>query len=120
MALSLKSMSVLARFHFKSKVRGEPVRRYTMGNPYHAVSIAPSLGNSCRAATRHAGKRFLSEEAPTLPLPECTAAQCTCRYQHHEDRRSGSRRSADVAGSAGRFWPGAEKRDGRGRRETDP
>jgi len=48
--------------------------------------------DSCNAAKKIHGKRFLSAEAPTLPLPACKKAHCHCEYKHHEDRRSESRR----------------------------
>jgi hypothetical protein len=93
-------------------------RRYTISNPYHAVQITPPPGNGCKAVQDCGAKRFLSSEAPTLPLPGCDAAQCKCRYVHRDDRRAGPRRAADVAISHLRVWPGNERRRG-GRRITD-
>lgn len=55
-------------------------------NPYHAVSIVPEH-HCCRAAKELGNKRFLSYEAPVLPLEKCDAAKCQCRYQHFDDRR---------------------------------
>ena len=54
---------------------------------YHGVSCHPPL-QSCDAAVKIAGSRFLVAEAPQFPLSDCTARQCRCKYQHHEDRRS--------------------------------
>jgi hypothetical protein len=54
--------------------------------PFHAVTIRYGL-ESCEAAVRMAGQRFLASDAPTLPLKGCDAAQCRCRYVHHADRR---------------------------------
>jgi hypothetical protein len=62
--------------------------------------------------------RFLSSEAPALPLAGCDARACTCRYRHHEDRRSSLRRAADVV-SSGAYWAGQERRKSIGRRSTD-
>ena len=31
--------------------------------------------------------RYLSKDAPRLPLRDCTESGCTCRYRHYEDRR---------------------------------
>ena len=59
------------------------------GNPFHAVSIHPHA-QSCPAAELIKGQRFLSEQAPGLPLEDCTAASCNCRYVHHVDRRGGA------------------------------
>ncbi len=55
---------------------------------FHAVSIRPGL-ICCGAAEKLAGQRFLSVEAPELPLEGCDADRCECVYVHHDDRRSG-------------------------------
>lgn len=86
-------------------------------NPYHAVSILPGL-DSCSASHRFAGQRFLSRQAPKLPLPTCDAAHCTCRFKHHKDRRAGPRRRAEIGLMQG-HWQGAEKRRVGGRRADD-
>ena len=58
---------------------------------FHAVSIkyAPS---ACNAARDMEGRRFLSSAAPRIPLPECDAVECKCRFVHHKDRRAGKER----------------------------
>lgn len=58
---------------------------------FHAVSIRfpPS---ACQAAKDMEGRRFLSTAAPKIPLPECDAAECKCRFKHHRDRRTGDDR----------------------------
>ncbi len=53
---------------------------------YHAVSLEIS-GNACEAATAIKGIRVLSSTSPRIPLPECTAPVCKCRFIHHNDRR---------------------------------
>ncbi len=53
----------------------------------HAVSIE-SEGVPCGAARALSDQRFLSAEAPVLPLAGCDAQHCDCRYVHHDDRRS--------------------------------
>lgn len=63
--------------------------------PFHAVAIRCSQ-NACQAAKDSQLERHLSAEAPLLPLPQCDRPeQCQCRYQHFEDRRSGSRRTSE-------------------------
>jgi hypothetical protein len=57
----------------------------------HAVSIERDL-LPCDAAKALADKRFLSHEAPDLPLAGCDRDKCTCRYIHHSDRRSNEER----------------------------
>lgn len=70
-------------------------------SPYHAVSLQYS-SNACDAAKAMTGRRFLSNAAPRLPLPECDALECRCRFAHHADRRTGlDRRSPFSPGSAG-------------------
>lgn len=69
--------------------------------PFHAVSIEPG-DNACRAAQELKGKRILSSEAPSLPLPDCTLVDCQCHFRHHQDRRSHTdRRSLLPRGSSG-------------------
>ena len=58
---------------------------------FHAVSIKHAE-NACEAAKAMAGMRFLSSAAPRLPLGECNAQECLCRFIHHADRRSGNER----------------------------
>jgi hypothetical protein len=87
--------------------------------PYHAVTIAPG-SRACPAAFDLRGTRYLSREAPPLPLKDCNAKKCECRYEHHDDRRKNARRARDmhvsIAGYEGRERRGTEKR---GRRKTD-
>lgn len=68
-------------------------------NRWHAVSIVPH-GQACEAVQACRGKRFLSSEAPRLPLQGCNADQCQCRYRHHPDRRGGTRRKDDARAAA--------------------
>jgi hypothetical protein len=85
---------------------------------WHAVSVV-GRGNCCNAARDMIERRFLSREAPRLPLAECTEfADCHCSYQHHGDRRGQPRRRQEMG-----VWPepfsGDERRCERGRRATD-
>jgi len=57
-----------------------------LSNPWHAVSIQPGV-KRCEAVNELVGQRFLSKDAPRLPLAKCTEAECTCRYRHYDDRR---------------------------------
>lgn len=63
-----------------------PREHVRLTNPWHAVVIQAGP-KRCRAAEALAGQRFLSKEAPKLPLRDCTEPQCTCRYRHYDDRR---------------------------------
>ena len=58
---------------------------------YHAVAIGKNTA-ACAASMQLVGKRFLSKEAPSLPVAGCDANTCRCRYVHYEDRRGGEDR----------------------------
>lgn len=90
---------------------------YHISNPYHAVSIVPGV-TCCRAARELRSRRYLSREAPMLPLAGCTASPCQCSYKHFDDRRMKGRRASDRIGRSA-SWSGAERRRLVGRRETD-
>ena len=54
---------------------------------YRAVSIHHPAG-CCRSALALDGKRFLSTNAPKLPLANCTSpGLCQCEYRTLNDRR---------------------------------
>ncbi len=95
------------------------LRRKGGTTEYHSVSISLSK-NACAAAEDLSGRRFLATTAPNLPLPECDADECTCRFKHHEDRRTGKDRrnpfSPRVLGS-GSSAGESEHRDGTDRRK---
>ncbi|HEU4653614.1 MAG TPA: hypothetical protein VFS47_06485 [Steroidobacteraceae bacterium] len=110
--------SIANLFKREKPAAPQPTARATQpANPYHAVSIIPGVA-SCASAHRFAGTRYLSKQAPRLPLPNCDAPECTCRFKHHNDRRAGPRRRADVGFMPGTF-NGVERRATRGRRAED-
>ncbi len=82
---------------------------------WHAVAIVPGA-RACAAAEGCRGRRFLSKEAPRLPLQECNTAECRCKYRHYEDRRGPPRRGE---GKKGAPRTTDDRRQTRGRRETD-
>jgi hypothetical protein len=86
---------------------------------YHAVSIRhPS--RCCQAVKQLDEQRFLSTEAPSLPLARCNLpSQCKCRYRHHTDRRDDARRDVDF-GLPERMFFGPNRRERKaGRRASD-
>lgn len=86
---------------------------------WHAVSIVPK-GMCCELVKSLRTSRFLSSEAPHLPLPECTMpSSCTCAYKHHEDRRAKARRSDELHGIRRSRWTAEERRTRGDRRTTD-
>ena len=84
---------------------------------WHAVTVLVSP-TACCAAQACKGQRFLSGEAPKLPMAACDAARCECRYRHFDDRR-GSPRRADESGGGVRTRVPVNRRVTRGRRLTD-
>ncbi len=64
---------------------------------YRAVEININHTGCCQAVQDIAGKRFLSDELPKLPLNDCDASECKCSFKLHDDRRSDIRRGSDVA-----------------------
>ncbi len=104
----------------ETKVRDDEAARARAkpqaNNRWHAVSIAAAAG-ACDAARACKGKRFLSREAPRLPLPECNAARCECKYRHYADRRGGPRRGDEKGVPKARV--DANRRGTRGRRAVD-
>jgi hypothetical protein len=86
---------------------------------FHAVSVVTN-SHSCPAARALKDVRMLSADAPRLPLANCdNPALCACKFQHHDDRRAGPRRHAEIQQAAGRQFRSHERRDRRGRRDSD-
>ncbi len=63
---------------------------------YRGVEVIPHPSGHCEAVEKIAGKRLLADEAPALPLPDCDAEECNCRYAQYKDRRLDARRDADI------------------------
>jgi len=91
-------------------------------NLFHGVSIHSGSDCACTAVNTVSGVRYLSADAPMLPLDRCnTPGSCRCTYKHYQDRRSGSRRDSDIGLPVNRMSLNAqeEQRLGIGRRITD-
>ena len=80
----------------------------TVGNisPYHCVEVDMPY-DACEEVLKLHGVRFLSAEAPILPLPGCDQ-HCTCKFKHHNDRRKDNRR--DAFSSSGIHFSGGKNR----------
>jgi hypothetical protein len=106
---------VISFFVFRKKKPEPKVHTNTpIKKNFHGVSITP-CANSCAQAVEYQHKRFLPNEAPTLPLPECNK-HCTCTYKHHNDRRTGADRRA-LSIKMGE--QNADHRELKGRRKVD-
>jgi hypothetical protein len=86
---------------------------------WHAVTVVLH-STSCAAATLCRNARYLSHEAPRLPLPQCTDRPgCRCTYRHFEDRRVSTRRTEDLRNGVKPDAPRENRRGSRGRRARD-
>jgi hypothetical protein len=64
---------------------------------FRALSIQ-TTGDCCQPVRALDGKRCFPGQIPNLPLPQCDAPACNCRYEHHADRRRDEmRRSVSVS-----------------------
>ena len=118
-------VAAVYRFRLRHKISGVTEQHsHRISNPWHAISIATGSvvkgDYTCPAAMAMREKRFLSGEAPQLPLADCgNPRRCACYYQHHSDRRSNKRRARD-SGLPARDYPGRDRRGiARGRRAGD-
>ena len=75
-------------------------------SPYHCVEIKTSY-DACEAVLKLHGERFLSAEAPMLPVAECDQP-CKCTFKHYQDRRRDERR--DAFNSSGIHFSGEKNR----------
>jgi hypothetical protein len=83
---------------------------------FYAVAVVADE-HACPAALAAADQRYLAQEAPRIPLPQCTKPlQCQCRLARFNDRRKTDRRDAL---SFSRWYSGIERRGGPGRRSSD-
>jgi len=103
----------------KPEAESSPTVQRKPVSAHHAVAIVPGR-TACAEACALRDRRFLSREAPVLPLKGCNLSPCDCRYEHHDDRRKGVRRARDLAISVDRY-DGEDQRDRtkRGRRKSD-
>ena len=92
-------MGLLAKLIGKSIARPNATtsRRMTTKNEYRGVQVIANGAGCCQAARAIAGRRFLTEKAPMLPLGGCDAEVCRCAYERFDDRRTELRRASDVA-----------------------
>lgn len=90
----------------------------TVTQLFHGIEVI-ACADACEAARNIAGHRYLSDEAPRLPMEACTnPLGCKCVYRHYRDRRTDVRRESDV-GLPVRDVPHELRRRAGGRRITD-
>lgn len=81
---------------------------------FHGVSLKPGP-DACAAVHTVIDRRYLSNDAPALPLAGCNRERCECTYGHYTDRRDEEDRRSGW-GSFGGFAasvPGGNRRDQR-------
>ena len=108
-----------ARENVRPDIQQNPMA--AQSTKFHAVSIKYSP-NACQAARDMEGRRFLSSAAPRLPLAECDSLECSCKFVHHKDRRTGKDRRNPWGQGLGTSGTGnyrQEQREGGDRRKHD-
>jgi len=65
------------------------------------------------------GVRFLSADAPLMPVSGCDAPSCTCSYAHHDDRRVVQDRRLNDPWRKYQARRARDRREHHGRRITD-
>lgn len=105
-------------FGRETEAKPAPAKKVQLS--FHAVTIVAG-GRACAEARalEESKKRFLSRQAPVLPLKNCDCTRCECRYVHHEDRRKGPRRTRDFGVSIAAYDGPDNRTVKRGRRKAD-
>ena len=94
-------------------------RRKLSDTKWSSVEIQPGK-ISCKRVAALTGQVFLAQDAPSLPLENCSVRNCSCYYKFLDDRRRDADRRIEL-GQAGEFLPayGSERRWVAGRRVAD-
>lgn len=74
------------------KAKPKPVRQKSVQPDFRCV-IIKSNELACHSAQQLKTVTILMHEATALPLKDCDAEKCNCRYERCNDRRIGMRRS---------------------------
>jgi len=91
-------MSFLAKLGGKSTTHSTTMTNQTLSSnvDYSGVQVNANPNTCCQAARDIAGQRFLTKNAPMLPLDDCDSDACICGYQRFDERRDEPRRLSDV------------------------
>ena len=103
------------------KISAAGKRKIATAHDFPSVSI--KFGSSaCQSVKDLTDKRFLADEAPSVPLINCNSANCSCKFVHHEirreqeeDRRAPSALRTTLYDTSGK----PDRRHGGRRRSTD-
>ena len=104
---------------FKKAAKPEDSTDSSSDTRWRSVKIRPGAA-PCRSVAEITGQIFLAQDAPSLPLVNCSKKSCQCRYIFLEDRRSGEDRRL-VLSRFGDLMQGYEneRREVSGRRYAD-
>jgi len=87
-----KNNSGLSQEEYSQKPFSRHSKEFTLLSKHASVTISHDT-NACAEVKALGSKRFLVREAPIIPLKNCTqSTTCQCRYLHHNDRRTMTRR----------------------------
>ena len=98
----------------KAEDESESQRKVQQSGAFHAVAIKYTK-DACDAAKEMTGRRFLSNAAPRLPLPECNKLECRCSFTHYKDRRAGRDRRSPFARAGSTGTTGMHEKERRAR-----
>ena len=103
---TLVAIGVLAAVAYwwsrRSLSRRVPSRTTRAADRFAAVEIR-RRGGACEVARALAGRRFLANQVPALPLAGCKNKRCDCRFAKLSDRRTDDRRWGHDGLSAAMF-----------------
>jgi|SRR5210317_1012647 hypothetical protein len=105
--------------HAKKSEKSKPFAGKSSDARWRSVKIRPGA-TPCRSIAEVTGRIFLAQDAPSLPLQNCSSENCQCRYVFLEDRRSGDDRRLEFD-RFGDMIPGyaSDRRHVPGRRYAD-
>jgi hypothetical protein len=114
-----KRSSFLCRLLHGFGSKKDPVKEDLAGlRRFQAIAIYHGV-RACEPARKFSEHRFLTRDAPPLPLAGCTmGSTCQCKYLKYKDRRGNQRRLVDF-GAPARMFTGEDRRKRNGRRSND-
>ncbi len=84
--------SILVFAFRRARTRGnQQTAKRPERSPFQSVTVKWNV-NACSAIKKLEGQRIICSDAPSFPLADCDASQCSCRYEFHDDRRDDDRR----------------------------
>ncbi|MCK9259758.1 MAG: hypothetical protein RBT39_11420 [Azoarcus sp.] len=117
-AVGLLAFVIIRKRTDEDETPPEMEHERTHRRSFHAVEVR-AAGKACASSRALKGKRYLSTEAPPIPLPTCTQEVCSCVYVHFDDRRVLQRRDVYLHGAYDLEERKQERRAQNGRRLSD-